>query len=326
MLGGLGLGSAAPAPLAARPDWAGFRSRFLQDDGRLVDTGNGGVSHSEGQGAALLLAAAADDRQSFARIWAWTQATLRRPEDGLFAWRYEPQRGVTDHNNASDGDLLIAWALLRGGRRWREAAYLTAARETAAAVRKHLVIELAGRQLLLPGLEGFRGKDGSVIVNPSYLVMPAFKAFERAGFDGGWGEVGERSVRFLRDVRFGPYDLPIDWVRVDATGAIWAESSRPPRFGFDALRTPLYLKWAGYRTEPGVRAAARWWQVPRPNGAPPPAWVDVTTGAVADYPASPGALAVASYVIGAPVPPPGAAADYYAAFLWNLAALAAQES
>jgi endo-1,4-beta-D-glucanase Y len=307
-------------------DWSGFRGRFLQDDGRLVDTGNAGISHSEGQGTGLLLAAAADDREAFARIWRWTQATLRRPEDGLFSWRFEPQRGVTDRNNASDGDLLIAWGLLRGARRWREPSYLAAAQDAAAAVRRQLVVQHAGRTLLLPGLEGFRAQDGSLTVNPSYLVLPAMRAFDKAGFKGRWDLVGDQSVRFLRDVRFGPYDLPIDWVRVDPTGAIWAESTKPPRFGFDALRAPLYLKWGGYPSEPAVRAAARWWRTPRPNSAPPPAWVDVTTGVVADYPVSPGALAVASYVIGAPIAPPPATADYYATALWNLAALAASES
>lgn len=324
-LSGVGLACAGPAATGPRLEWPGFRTRFVQDDGRVVDTGNAGISHSEGQGFGLLFAAAADDRESFARMWRWTEATLRRPEDGLFSWRYEPQRGVTDRNNASDGDILIAWALLRAGRRWSDRGYLAAARDAAAAIRKRLVIQQAGRLLLLPGLDGFRAKDGAVTVNPSYLVLPAFRAFDKAGFEGGWGDVADRSLKFLRDVRFGPYDLPIDWVRVDAAGAIWAESGRPPRFGFDALRTPLYLKWAGHRNEPAVRAAARWWQAPR-HGAPPPAWVDVTTGVVADYPASAGALAVAAYVTGAPIPPLPANADYYAAALWNLAALAAAGS
>jgi len=321
-----GLAPAAPVRRAAAIDWAGFRRRFVRDDGRLVDTGNGGISHSEGQGTTLLLAAAAGDAESFARTWRWTEANLRRPEDGLFSWRFEPPQGVTDRNNAADGDLLIGWGLLQGARRWSDRGYLAAARDVAAAVRKHLVIRRAGRLVLLPGLEGFRGDDGSLTANPSYLVLPAFRAFERAGFAGHWDEVRDQSVRFLRDARFGPYDLPIDWVRIDPAGAIWADSTRPARFGFDAIRVPLYLKWAGYGAEPAVRAAARWWQAPRPNGAAPPAWLDVTTGLAADYPASAGALAVASLVLGAPPPPAAATTDYYAAALWNLAALAAAES
>ena len=30
--------------------WQGYKARFLAPEGRIVDNGNGGVSHSEGQG------------------------------------------------------------------------------------------------------------------------------------------------------------------------------------------------------------------------------------------------------------------------------------
>jgi endo-1,4-beta-D-glucanase Y len=31
-------------------EWTSFKSDFLSKDGRIIDNGNGGVSHSEGQG------------------------------------------------------------------------------------------------------------------------------------------------------------------------------------------------------------------------------------------------------------------------------------
>ena len=40
----------------AESDWAAYRDRFVLADGRVVDDGNGGISHSEGQGYGLLLA------------------------------------------------------------------------------------------------------------------------------------------------------------------------------------------------------------------------------------------------------------------------------
>ena len=56
---GLGLLAAPPGRAeTARSAWLSFRGRFLVQDGRVVDTGNQGVSHSEGQGYSLLLAAA----------------------------------------------------------------------------------------------------------------------------------------------------------------------------------------------------------------------------------------------------------------------------
>ena len=43
------------------PRWAAYKTRFFQPEGRIVDTGNGGVSHSEGQGYGLLLAASMEN-------------------------------------------------------------------------------------------------------------------------------------------------------------------------------------------------------------------------------------------------------------------------
>lgn len=82
------LGRSATVP-AGRPvdrpgDWAEFRL-FVTPEGRVIDTGNGNIPHSGGQGAALLLAARNDDGGSFERILAWTRGALRRPDDTLLA-------------------------------------------------------------------------------------------------------------------------------------------------------------------------------------------------------------------------------------------------
>ena len=42
--------------------WESYKSRFMMADGRIVDTGNGNVSHTEGQGFAMLLAVAKKGR------------------------------------------------------------------------------------------------------------------------------------------------------------------------------------------------------------------------------------------------------------------------
>ncbi len=57
-----GVGISATAPTIPAQAWAAYREKFLAPDGRIVDTGNGDISHSEGQGYGLLLSVAADDR------------------------------------------------------------------------------------------------------------------------------------------------------------------------------------------------------------------------------------------------------------------------
>lgn len=93
--------------------WESYKSRFMMPDGRIIDTGNGNVSHTEGQGFAMLLAVANNDRPAFDKLWQWTDKTLRNKENGLFYWRYNPvaPNPVADKNDATDGDTLIAWAL-----------------------------------------------------------------------------------------------------------------------------------------------------------------------------------------------------------------------
>ena len=90
--------------------WESYKARFFKPEGRIVDTGNGGVSHTEGQGFAMLMAVANDDKATFDKLWQWTDRRLKNKENGLFYWRYNPAESnpVADKNNAADGDVLIA--------------------------------------------------------------------------------------------------------------------------------------------------------------------------------------------------------------------------
>jgi endoglucanase len=63
-------------------------------DGRIVDTGNKNVSHTEGQGFAMLMAVASNDKAAFDRIWGWTDKTLRNKDNGLFYWRFNPSSRI----------------------------------------------------------------------------------------------------------------------------------------------------------------------------------------------------------------------------------------
>ena len=96
-----------------------YLQRFVTPDGRVIDNVNGNITHTESQGYGMLLAVAAGDRETFDRIWTFTETNLYVRPDGLASWKWSPEGGkadaetgqVADPNNASDGDLLIAWAL-----------------------------------------------------------------------------------------------------------------------------------------------------------------------------------------------------------------------
>lgn len=241
-----------PGSLDAPALWDNYKRRFVSAEGRVIDTANGGISHSEGQGYGMLLAVAADDRPTFDRIWSWTQANLDVRGDGLAAWRWEAGAtpSVTDRNNASDGDLLIAWALAEAGRHWNDGRLTDAALARVRAMQDLVVADRTGRAMLLPGASGFTAADrpDGPVVNLSYWVFPAFPAL--AALDGGprraldWTGLRESGLALLAESRFGPRDLPAEWVALGGPTPVPANGF-PPLFGYNAIRVPLYLAWAG---------------------------------------------------------------------------------
>ena len=294
-----GAAAASPeAPPQLRAAWEGFRARFLLPEGRVVDSGNGGISHSEGQGWALLCAERCDDRASFDRLLDWTGQALRRPEDRLHAWRYRPgaAQARSDRNNASDGDLFIAAALLLAARRWGQPAYAEAGRAVARDILRLLLRQVAGRTVLLPGATGFEEAE-DVVLNPSYYAFPAIRLLARAVPDPAWLRLVADGLGLLRAARFGRWGLPPDWLTLRrADGALGLAPGWPPRFSYDAVRVPLYMAWAGLADEPPVRAALAFWDDPAHRH--PPAWADLGSNQVSPYAAGEGIVAIQRFATG----------------------------
>jgi endo-1,4-beta-D-glucanase Y len=294
------LAAASLAPRGAAADageWRRFTERFLTPEGRILDTGNEGVSHSEGQGWGLMLAAAAGDRDAFERIRAWTRRVLKRPHDHLHSWRFRPAATppVDDPNNATDGDLYIAWGLLLGAQRWGQAAWEQEAVAIGHDILRHTLRRTRGLSLLLPGAAGFESQDGMVL-NPSYIAIPAYAALARAMPEAPWPILARDGIELLRRARFGAWGLSPDWLLVPPGADPMRPAPRwPPRFSFDAVRVPLLLAWSGEASHPAVAGAAAFWSDSRWQA--PPAYIDLVTGEPAEFQASPGVRAIASFVI-----------------------------
>ncbi len=305
-----------------RDNWALFRERFITPEGRVIDTGNQGVSHSEGQGLVLRLAVAYDDRPSFERVWDWTRTHLYVRDDALAAWRWRPgvEPPIDDLNNATDGDLLIAWALLLAAERWQAPHLREHAQPIVAAIRTQLVRETSLGPVLLPGSLGFEREDG-LILNPSYWIFPALRDLARLEPDQPiWGRLIESGLRLLERARFGRWGLPPDWIALkDDTLGFPADFA--PRFGYEAIRVPLYLIWGGLTSGERLAGFTNYWQQ---LGAAGPDWVDLTTDTLNSHPAPPGirsVLALADFVAPSPAarvlrqPDLSEDEDYYSAVL-----------
>jgi endoglucanase len=318
---------AAEQPLDPR-EWQLFAERYLLADGRVIDTGNGGVSHTEGQGWGMLFAEAFGDRAAFERIHAWTDRALARPHDALHAWRFVPgaAKPVADSNNATDGDLFIAWALSRAARRWSVPAYATQARAIARDILRLLVREVGGRALLLPGVDGFETPD-AFSINPSYYVFPAFSELATILPVRDWIRLRDDGAWLIDAARFGRWALPPDWLRASRPALAFSIAPKwPPRCSFDAIRIPLYVAWDDLAEVRSMRSFALFFA---PDDRIPPAWTDLATDAVAPYPASPGMRAIgqlARAFIDArssqfALPSVAASTDYYSSALTMLVRL-----
>jgi endoglucanase len=226
--------------------WRIYADRFITADGRVVDNANGNVSHSEGQGYAMLLAERLDDRDTFAKIWSWTKQHLFIRGDALAAWRWDPNSkpNVTDYNNATDADLVIAWALSNAATRWNIAEYADTARRIADALATEVIAPSRFGSILLPAAKGFGPVDQSdgPVINLSYWIFPALEHLRAMSSKADWDAISRTGQNLIRSSRFGPRRIPTNWIGLAGNEPAPARSF-PAVFGYDAIRIPLYLAW-----------------------------------------------------------------------------------
>lgn len=237
------------APIAPE-EWQAYKARFLDVSGRIVDTANNNISHSEGQGYGLLLAYLAGSRGDFDTIWAFTRTEMMLRDDGLAVWRWDPAAtpNVTDANNATDGDLLIAYALALAGRDWKRQDLTNAAIGMANALAESSLETVAGTTMLKPGNTGFGAGDrpDGPVVNPSYWVFEALPVMAALAPNGAWAQLTDGGNKLVASsMRIGSAGLPPDWVSLKAKPA--PAEGFPQEFGYNAIRVPLYMIRAGSR-------------------------------------------------------------------------------
>ena len=177
---------------------------------------------------------------------------------------------VTDSNNASDGDLLIAWALLRAADRWGAEPYRQEAAGIAQALAAHQVVRRHGRLVLLPGVHGFDAIEpgGVVTVNPSYWVFPALDQLAVAFAEGPWRQLAESGRNLLAEARFGAAKLAPDWL--DISAAAWRHRPASSR-GMATMRCAFLASGMERAFRSFAGALSRWWA--EFGERPPPAWV-----------------------------------------------------
>jgi endoglucanase len=312
----------AAGAASAGEHWSSYKDRFVTRDGRVVDSQNGNMSHSEGQGYTLLLAAHYGDREAFETVWRWTDRSLAVRSDGLLAWAWDPAKEkVKDRNGATDGDLLVAWALLRGAKAFEEPRYRDIAdRITRAVVQTRLPVR-AGERLIVPGPTGFE-HGAFLTVNPSYWVTPAIRDLHAEFGYPELLETHDAGLRLLRRLHTAGFGMAPDWVAVGQDGALTKSSVFPLESSFDAVRVPLYLIWGCERSHPLVRSHFERFRTM--GGEQPLVW-DLEADRPKMRGIHPAYQAIEKLMAGVDPRPSAPATEYYPAVIEMLAGIASVE-
>lgn len=334
LTGRAGAYSADHRAQSLRPIWQAWKAGFLNSDGRVIDTLQQNASHSEGQGYGMVLATFFEDADAFRQMYQWTERHLAIRPDPLLAWRWLPAQAnpVPDRNNASDGDLFYAWALVRAAAKFGDRSYLRRAQEIADALIEACVVPMPGasdRTLFLPAVHGFV-HDAHLTLNPSYympLAMREVAAATGASALAACAQHGEGLLDALsRD------GLVPDWVDVSEQGMRPA-AALPSNTGYEAMRVPLFLIWSRLSQHMAVRRMATVYERTVEPGRSVPTVIEPLSGVVLETSDNPGYQALAGLSIcanrndlGATMPPFTADQPYYPATLQIFSMIAVLET
>ncbi|MEM9222217.1 MAG: glycosyl hydrolase family 8 [Pseudomonadota bacterium] len=229
-------------------EWEAFKQRFVRSDGRVVDVEKNGVSHSEGQSYGMLLAVYADDQATFDNILNFTFSEMRRGKDRLISWLYDPRANppVTDRNNASDGDIVIAYSLLKAGMKWQDPRYVRLAEPIINDIGRLLLAKKDGMVLLRPGAFGFdHSHQEGPVVNLSYYVYGALLLFETVNARHPFLEAWQSGLMLTEAAVSRSNGHAPDWITMRRDRALSPAQSFAQRSSYDAVRIPLFMAMGG---------------------------------------------------------------------------------
>jgi endoglucanase len=234
------------------PLWQTYATRFVQNDGRLLESSvEANHSTSEGQSYGMLFALIGNDRERFDALWKWTAANMAGADAGnrLPGWLWGQGKDgkwqLQDANSASDSDLWIVYSLLEAARLWQRPDYREDALRMLGNIETNLVVSLPGLgKIILPGPEGFIQPDHLWRLNPSYLPLPLLRRLAKESPSGPWKEIAENTVKMVS--ASSPKGYVADWIGYRATapkaGLFVVDPVKGELGSYDAIR--VYL-WAG---------------------------------------------------------------------------------
>ncbi len=202
---------------------------------------------SEAIGYGMILTVAAGDQTAFDRLNRFRKALGVEynkvfSSGGLMAWNSgdtcPPTASGGNANNAPDGDLDAAMALIQAGKKWPAGSYNADAMALIDAIWTKNVGTTAGKLYLGAGTSNLMDKSYVSYWSPGY-----FQVFARFVTDPAkqtnWRNLATRGLEMMKAVQADTRcagELP-ESVKID--GTIW--DGDPCDFGYDSCRVPWRL-------------------------------------------------------------------------------------
>lgn len=166
------------------------------------------------------------------------------------------------------------------------------------------------------------------MLNLSYYIYPAFSRLHIVAPEIDWAGLTDSGLDLLKATFSTPAGLPPEWVEVKGR-QVTAAASFPATFGYNAIRIPLYMAWAGVGEREHYSPFHKLWSEKLQGQM---AVIDTHTGASVEMMTETGyrliAALTACVLTGAKLPPDArsviAGENYYPATLRALTLVATQ--
>ncbi|AKD04037.1 glycosyl hydrolase family 8 [Pontibacter korlensis] len=208
-------------------------------DGLRVIANPANETKVEAIGFGLLLAAYAQDKETFDGILRFYNSKRTTQAANMMAWSVTCS-GVLDPGSATDGDIDVAFALIVASKHWGN-SYLDAAKEIIQLIRDKLIMQcsVSGESMyvLAPGYSG-RAWGGCEMTDLMYHTPAFFRVFASVTGDNRWIELAEDTYTLLQNAAHPATGLVPDWQTASGTPG---PGGRAGHFGYDACRAPWRL-------------------------------------------------------------------------------------
>ncbi|WP_224997311.1 glycosyl hydrolase family 8 [Cesiribacter sp. SM1] len=194
----------------------------------------------EAMGFGTLLAAYANDRETFDGLLRFYKSKRTPESKGMMGWKVTCD-GIVDPGSATDGDVDVAFALIVASKQWNDQAYLEDAKEILQIVKDNVFFQCTvnGRNVLVlgPGYSGVAW-GGCGMMDIMYHTPAFFRVFAEVTGDDAWATLAEDTYTLLNAGANATTGLVPDWQTASGNPG---PGGRAGHFGYDACRAPWRL-------------------------------------------------------------------------------------